>query len=194
MENIAIRITRKDVFKFIRRRLPPALFAECVNCGALMINAMDLARYLHTMNESLWATIRAITWQIIELEPPIASDLEWEEWDKGHHDRNCGYLMEGYSPAYINKEDVILYNSKECGCFDPLLKRHAIEIDVDEEDWEDQEEVPDDSTDNLWCDGTAPAQQWEADAAKRVLDELFQYTQQYRSCESYKSPITEIDG
>jgi hypothetical protein len=43
-----------------------------------------------------------------------------------------------------------------------------------------------------WPDGVSPAQHWEAEAAKRALDELFQYTRQYRSSESYHSLLEFI--
>ncbi len=36
-----------------------------------------------------------------------------------------------------------------------------------------------------WLDGLSPADDWDAHATRRVLDELFCYARQYRSSQSY---------
>ncbi len=45
-----------------------------------------------------------------------------------------------------------------------------------------------------WLDGHSPADDWDAHATKRVLDELFCFAPQYRTSESYHGLLKFVAG
>ena len=45
-----------------------------------------------------------------------------------------------------------------------------------------------------WPDGSSPADNWDAHASKRVLDELLCFARQYRSSKSYEGLLKFVAG
>ena len=45
-----------------------------------------------------------------------------------------------------------------------------------------------------WEEGQSPADDWEAQATKRVLDELFCFARQYRTSESFDGLLKFVAG
>ena len=94
-------------------------YVECCNCGAIKVDAMELARGLHILTERYFGideeqkyeTFQEMLWKIIEYEP-VMEDDDYEKWDRENEHRFCSFLdPDNYTARmYIKYSEVLLFS------------------------------------------------------------------------------------
>ena len=95
MQNCGIKVEHKSIIEQIKEELKPTSYAECGNCGAIKVDAKELARAINL-------------------------DI-WNKWESENEHRLCSF-MDGYEGnVYIAYSEVILYVDENCKCFKDKL-------------------------------------------------------------------------
>jgi len=125
MQNCGIKVEYRRIIKQIKKELIPASYAECGKCGAINVNAKELARAIESIakddDEGDCEEIYTILYSIIEVDPESElsfTDIrEWDKWESENAHRLCPFV-EGYEGnVYIAYANVILYTDENCECF-----------------------------------------------------------------------------
>lgn len=133
MQNCGIELEHKNIIKQIKKELIPASYAECGKCGAIKVDAKELARATNNIvkddDEGDYGEISTILYSIIEVEPECFGEEEidldiwnkWENWESENAHRLCPFI-DGYDgKVYIAYSEVILYVDETCACFKDKL-------------------------------------------------------------------------
>lgn len=129
MQNCGIKVEHKKIIKQIKKELVPACYAECGKCGAINVNAKELARAIESIakddDEGDCEEIYTILYSIIEVDPESElsfTDIrEWDKWESENAHRLCPFI-DGYAGnVYISYSNVILYTDENCKCFKDKL-------------------------------------------------------------------------
>ena len=125
MQNCGIKVEHKKIIKQIKKELIQASYAECGKCGAININAKELARAINNIvkddDESDDEEIYTILYSIIDNDPEpelsFTDIREWDKWESENAHRLCPFI-DGYAGnVYIAYSNVILYTDENCKCF-----------------------------------------------------------------------------
>jgi hypothetical protein len=125
MQNCGIKVEHKKTIKQIKKELIPASYAECGKCGAINVNAKELARAITNTvkddDESDYEEIYTILYSIIDINPEAELSFteirEWDKWESENAYRLCPFI-DGYDGnVYIAYSEVILYADENCKCF-----------------------------------------------------------------------------
>jgi len=125
MQNCGIKVEYRRIIKQIKKELIPASYAECGKCGAINVNAKELARAIESIakddDEGDCEEIYTILYSIIEVDPESElsfTDIrEWDKWESENAHRLCPFI-DGYDGnVYIAYTNVILYTDENCKCF-----------------------------------------------------------------------------
>ena len=125
MQNCGIKVEHKKIIKQIKKNLFQASYAECGKCGAININAKELARAINNIvkddDESDDEEIYTILYSIIDNDPEpelsFTDIREWDKWESENAHRLCPFI-DGYAGnVYIAYSNVILYTDENCKCF-----------------------------------------------------------------------------
>jgi len=133
MQNCGIKVEHKSIIEQIKEELKLASYTECGNCGAVMVNAKELARAIHQYTsrdeEEDDGEMRYILCSITELVPDCFGEEEigmdvwrkWEKWESDNTHRLCSFI-DGYEGnVYTAYAEVILYTDETCTCFKEKL-------------------------------------------------------------------------
>jgi hypothetical protein len=107
-----------EVLNVIKKGLSSHGYAECGKCGALKVDAMPLAKFLHSRNDislSEGDDASDILSKMTEDGPAWDTDLDWDKWNKENRHRLCGFI-ESDREIYVASPEVVLYCDKECAC------------------------------------------------------------------------------
>ena len=121
-----LEIPDQGVLKEIKEVLPAQSYVECGVCGAIKVDAMELARVLHLLSEKYFdeekeneksETFNEIMWKIIECAPDI-DNSDYLHWFEENESRLCKFLeANDYgSQIYVKYDEVLFFSDKNCEC------------------------------------------------------------------------------
>lgn len=122
-----VELSDKQMFNNIKEALNRNSYVECGLCGAVRVEAKELARVLHALvdhdenlDDMTNEHILDFLWQIIEPEPDeFKSYEEYEKWLTVNEKYAYDFLAEhGYSSRMYGKyEDIVVFGNPACSCF-----------------------------------------------------------------------------
>ena len=87
MQNCGIKVEDKGIIKQIKEELKPTSYVECGYCGAIKVDAKELARAISQLesDEEINDNMNEILRSIIEIDPEseliFAETDEWDKWE-----------------------------------------------------------------------------------------------------------------
>lgn len=125
MKIAKIEIANDRLLKKIKKSINRLHFVECGLCGAFRVDAIELARVIHSFgnrseeDDDELNDYSDILASIIECEPEFESCEEYEKW-KSSNDRPAYHFLDddGYiSQMYGSYDEIIIFYDLNCDCF-----------------------------------------------------------------------------
>lgn len=109
----------------IKAELSPGSYIECGNCGAIKVEARELAKALDNVifnvgNDPTWLSENCEDFfdKLAESIPDTVPGDDWGKWYKENEWRMCKTLDEVYCfPMCLTYSEVVLYPDSSCSCF-----------------------------------------------------------------------------
>ena len=123
------RVKDKNILNEIKGLLDPKSYVECITCGAIKVDAMELARSCHILCEKYLEkddekseVFDEMLGGIIEYEPDFEESVDYVKWFEKNDSRFCVFLdPNNYgSKMYIKYSEVLLFSNKQCECLKVL--------------------------------------------------------------------------
>jgi len=130
-KNHLLEIKDKNIFSEVKELLDPKSYVECDTCGAVKVDAMELAKVLNFLSEKYGERfdksdddeddekscfLHDILWKIVEYGPEFGAGIDWEKWDRENQQRYCDFLGDYGCEVYIAYPEVVLFPDKQCEC------------------------------------------------------------------------------
>ncbi|KUG22479.1 hypothetical protein ASZ90_007764 [hydrocarbon metagenome] len=132
-------ITNKKIFNEIKAALDQNSYVECSFCGAIRVEAIELARAVNSLidrsenaNDDLNDLYYEILGAIIESVPEeINNSEEYQKWEASNERPVYDFLDDyGYiSKMYGSYDELIIYYDSNCDCFGKEKINYEIVID-----------------------------------------------------------------
>jgi len=130
MKIAKLEISDKHFFEEIKKSINCMYYVECGLCGAIQIEAIELARVIHfyiNHNEDIdnetYDYYGGLLDSIIESAPAIEAFDSYEEYQKciDSYDRSAYHFLdddaEYMSQKYGSYDEIIIFHDLNCNCF-----------------------------------------------------------------------------
>ncbi len=127
MEIAKAAIVDKQLFEKVKSAINRTYYVECGICGAIRIEATELARVLHFLfdnsenaNDRLNDFCSCFLGQIVESAPEeFASIEEFEKWEAAHERPIYHFLDAGdyINEVYGSYDELVIFYDPTCDCF-----------------------------------------------------------------------------
>ena len=118
-----LEIKDNNIFSEIKELLNSKSYVECAICGAVKVDAMELAKALNFLSDKYCESddersgfLHDLLWKIVEYGPEFDAEVDWDKWDRENQKRHCDFLGDYGREIYIAYPEVVLFPDKQCEC------------------------------------------------------------------------------
>jgi len=106
----------------IKAGFGPGSYIECGNCGAVKVEARELARVLNSLGDDEWWDIGCeLSHRITEYTPIRELDDDaFAKWYEAHEKSICNFDSPDECEYYVKYSEVVLYSDSNCPCFNKI--------------------------------------------------------------------------